>query len=615
LQDCDDFSSPEKPGTRTRSSVGLFDREPGIANKNVSSWKNRRPSAPSNLQRPSKPVGKAHTPAKRTAKTDHKQFKKENGTNCCMGDALSRSDGSVANIKDWDNRLSVDNPNPFFWMQERSAVDFNRPPSQLSLHLPSAFIPTEDDPEAEGVFWSSGEDNDNNNDQPNQRLGAKPEAPNPAWLTSTPYEKVIARRLSVPILEGPSIVSPTSRGSMNASSKIEVSVAVGDDDKIGEDMELTTPLDCGGNPAGCQNDSTSFQEHTPWTTDSIISPPTAYLEKRKPSVNVENVEKEEHSSSMVPTQSGALSSPFRSYAESTSSVESAPMGLHELVVGSQELKEEGIADGPEDKGTNTVQPQGPPQRTRSGTILGGRNGPVVARRTRTGTIIGPSTIGRTRSGTIVAKVKIPEQNMAVVGNRRTRSGSVIGPVPDPSGDKGAKPSTNSVSELEPISISNAVRAEEVHATVDDKLNQIERTCSGNESNMKEVNEAECYVDSLYLTSSPDPIDFLTGGKVDGDETALVVAVGDWQVADEPPSPEMRRTKKTIQTPRGVGNRSITRPFKLKGRRKNRARFLRTDGQEEGFESDNPKGSHLNFGDDTSDDELLLVEGQSQSLFG
>lgn len=605
----------------------MFDREPGITNENDFSWKNRRPSAPSNLQRPLKPVGKAHTPAKRTAEAGHKQFKEENEINCHLNNhrKLALSD-SVDHIKDWDNQLGVDNLDPFFWMQERCAVDFNRPPSQLSLHLPSAF-PTEGDAEAEGVFWSSGEDND---DQLNQRLGPNLEAPNSAWLSSTPYEKVIASRRSVPVLEDKSIVLPKSHGFMGANSKTEVSVVVGDHGKSGEDMELTAPLNCGGIPRGCRNDSLSFQEHTPWITDSIISPPTAYSEKRKPSVNFENVEKEEHfvsaepglkmsspSSSVVQTQTGALSSPFSSsYAESTSSVEPAPMGLHELANGNQEFKEEGIANGPEDKGT-TVQTQGPPQRTRSGTILGGRNGPIIARRTRSGTIIGPSTTGRTRSGTIVAKVKIPEQNVAVVGNRRTRSGSVIGPVPDPSGNKGVKSSNGSVAELEPRNISNAVGAEDVHATAGGGLTQIESTCNGNgsESSIKEVNEAECYVDSLYLTSSPDPIDFLTGAKIDGDESVLVVAVGDWQVADEPPSPEIRRTKKTIQTPRGVGSRSMTRRLKLKGHRKNRTRFLGTDGQVECCEFDNPKGSNLNFEDDTSDDELLLVEGQSQSLFG
>jgi hypothetical protein len=171
-----------------------------------------------------------------------------------------------------------------------------------------------------------------------------------------------------------------------------------------------------------------------------------------------------------------------------------------------------------------------------------------------------------------------------------------------------------ITPLEPTNGSDEAGSENaIHARVDGELNRIENTCIGNGcgSSINEVNEAECYVDSLYLASSPDPINFLTGAKIDEDESALVVAVGEWQVADEPPSPEIRGTKKTTQTPRGVGGRSITRRFKPKGNRKNRARFLGADGQVERYES-------VDFEDGLngmSDDELLLVEGKSQSLFG
>ena len=605
------------------------------------SWKNRRPSAPSNLQRPSRPVGKAHTPAQGATKTAYKQFKDEDENENNFYKSERRKPASFVDLfKDRDNQLSVesnDDPDPFIWMQERSKVDFNRPPSQLSFHLPSHFVHAEDGTEAEGVFWSSGEENDGNNDQLNQRLVANLEAKNSALLTSTPYRTVLARRLSVPILDDPSITGPKSCRSIGASSNTDVSNAIGDGDKS-EDMELTAPLECGGGPESHHKDSMSFREHTPWITDSIISPPTPYSERKNPAVNVEkgvdqNVEKEEHfvfagfglkipspSSSIVRTQTRVLSSPFKSsYAESTSSVvESAPMDLHELDVGNQELKEDvTVTNGTEDKDTATVQLQCPPQRTRSGTILAARNGPSIARRTRTGTIVGPSTIGRTRSGTIVAKVKIPDQNVATVGDRRTRGG-IIGSAPDLTGKKGARSSTSPVADLEPMNLPNAAGAEErAHTTVDDESTQIKKTCNDNgyESSIKEVNE--CFVDSLYLTSSPDPINFLTGAKIDGDESTLVVAVGDWQVADGPPSPEIKRPKKTIQTPRGAGSRSITWRLKPKGHRKNRARFLGADGQVESSEFDDPKGTNLNFEDglnDTSDDELLLVEGQSRSLF-
>jgi hypothetical protein len=222
-----------------------------------------------------------------------------------------------------------------------------------------------------------------------------------------------------------------------------------------------------------------------------------------------------------------------------------------------------------------------------------------------------------RSGTIVAAAKVPEQNAGVGGSRRTRSGSIIAPVSDLNGKKGVSPRTGSVTKLETKRISDVSRVDEVQAKETRATSQIENSCSGNgcAPSIQEVNEAECYVDSLYLTSSPDPINFLTGARIDGDESALVVVVGEWQVADEPPSPEIKRTKKTAQTPRGVG-RSMIRRFKPKGNRKKHARFLGPDGEVESFECDDPKRRSLNFEDgliDTSDDELLLVVGQSKSL--
>ena len=588
-QSCDAFSSPEKPGTRKRVSA-TFDQGPVRTNKNDVSWKSRRPSAPSNLQRPPKPV-QARIPLKMI---DHKHLKGESSHTSELWKPSPSC--SIGRIKDSDIKLNAkldDDVDPLSWMQERSVVDFNRPPSQISLHMSSGF-----DVEA-GVFWSSAEEDEDDNFQ---RLGTNIGATNFAWLTSTPHEKAISRSSSVPILElssNPQDVKARSL-SMDASSYTRISSSVRHDDKSGDNMELTAPLESGGNPENFERDSPSLEEHTPWITDSIISPPSAYSERKKHAVSVEKIEEDAEKEPPASAESGfnpsnslteKLSSPFgSSCADSSSSiVESASVTLEEsMVYGKQEHKEGGTV-------APAIQRRSTSQRTRSGTILAARNGVSIARRTRTGTIVGPSAIGRTRSGTIIAKVKVPEHKS---------TGSVIDPVP--SGEKEVRSRTGSVSKVKPTKSFNTAGPEEEVARVDDQSTQIENT-SNNGCGCSIRNEAEFYVDSLYLTSSPDPINFLTGAEIDGDESTLVVPVGEWQVTAEPPSPEIRRTKKTILTPRGVGVRSSARFLKPKGNQKNRARFLGADGQVENDEFDDPI-------EDMSDDELLLVEGQSQSLF-
>lgn len=577
----DAFSSPEKRGERRLSSRSTNGGTAGT-NRNAFSWKNRRPSAPSNLQRPPKPVSKAYIPEKMPRKIQVKEDKENLHTNNFQKLMLSCP---FDPFKDWDDDW-IQNPDPFSWMEARSAVDFNRPPSQMSFHLPSGLNHAEGDVEAEGVFWSSGEDDD---DQLNQQLL---EAGKSRWLTSSPYKNVIARRPSVPILEGSSKALADTRcfgkvRSMSLSTgKSGLSTALRHDDKIDQDMELTAPLECGDEIY--QKDSRFLEEHTPWITDSIISPPTAYS-KEKRAVVEERVEEEQtipaelsvptDPSPPVPTQSRIFNSPFR--PSHTLAAESPTVDLLKLATSGDQKSEVAIAD---DKGASSVRD--PSQRTRSGTILAPKNGALNTRRTRTGTIVGPSAFGRTRSGTIVPTVKVPEQNEVLGGNRRIRSGS---PTPDISvSGKVTRSRTGSVTNLGPIKLSDGTGSEERKAG--NNLAQIGKMCTDDnfESAIQEVNEADCYVDSSYLTSSPDPINFLTGAKIDGDESGLVVAVGEWRVA-EPPSPEIRKRKKTVRTPRSVG--SNIRRFKLKGKRRN---FLQTDGM--------------------SDDELLLVDGQSQSLF-
>ncbi|KAF4610963.1 hypothetical protein D9613_006695 [Agrocybe pediades] len=314
-------------------------------------------------------------------------------------------------------------------------------------------------------------------------------------------------------------------------------------------------------------------EDVSWITDSIISPPTAYLQwkARKDDRLVNGVpgDAEDRDDKDVDENGGDISleslrlDSLVDIGEESSS--SSADTLRSEYQGRSMLRDfPQVDDG--QNGTTQVQggalAVGNTKRTRSGTIVpadGSAGAPPPAgahsalgpntRRTRSGTIVGPLPAGpppptgplpaipnakRTRSGTIVGPVP-PARSGSVTPPARTggraRSGSVlrfnennlpalVAPTqsgrslftPDYDGDDGQHEKHHAKDEAFAAQfepLETAFDVRDVYAT------DVE-------------DDVECYVDCLYvprLTSSPDPIDFLRFASIeeadeDGEEEEL-----------------------------------------------------------------------------------------------
>lgn len=589
------------------------------------SWKDRRPSAPASLQRPPKPYGRVYVPSKAVKMTGYANVTKDTGKSSLhfAPDIHFRLPSTivVASLKkDKTDFDLLHNHDPYSWMNARSEINFNRPPSQLSITMIPLFDDAKD--EAQCPFLSSGEEEGEEEGEAQRRACVEKRFGKDAPATSTPFKNGLARTRSSHVIgktNGGREHNKAKSKLMKPDIKNEASVIITCEERSGvKDMELTAPLEC---EADAEEKHNSFQDRTTWITDSIISPPTMYLNHQEKdaetlveencsaaSENAENIDLDNNTH----LEGQNLSSPFKfSLSESTgTSVDESSSDLDDLLARGQEGSSDDRQRTVKEKIGECESPILSSRKTQFGT------GPH--RRTRTGTIVGPSTANpsRTRSGTIIAKDR--ELNAIVSGARRTRSGTIIGPLPDLAAS--SKCSLRCRSGTTMYSQIPDRREEEVTDEGDAAalaVDNIEKDVFGNR--FEEADEADGFADSLFvpfLASSPDPIDFLSAANVmeREDESSLNSVLNAveggieyvkemlWCVSDEPPSPDVRRGR-----------------AKSKGKGKGRflTRFLGVNGLVEELDPedrDMVDGDICSLGENLSDDELLLVEGQSTTLF-
>ncbi len=644
------LSKPRRKYSVPRSTYGRSESG-NKENFMLVSWKDRRPSAPASLQRHLTPVGQACVPSK-AIKTGNARVKNDTGKRALRSGSEIHFryplTMAVTSPKENKNNFDLfDNRDPYSWMNARSAIDFNRPPSQLSMTMVPLFDCAED--ETQGAL-SSGEDEDDEDDKGQRRAGVEQGFGKDVFLTSTPFKNVLVGS------QNSHVLGRTNAGRMHNEAKSELMksgvknealVISTCEERSGEkDMELTALM---GREANTEK-NISFPDRTPWITDSIISPPTIYLYHREKDVDTlmegsrtdtpGNVDLD---NKLLDTHSEGqnLNSPFKhSLVESTCpSVDGSSTGLDSSFAGGQEECRNDEETRVKGKVADFESPRVHSSTTKFGT--------GSARRTRTGTIVGPSSAnnGRTRSGTIVAKVQ--EQNITIAGARRTRSGTIIGPLPDSTvSAKGGLRCRSGTILSSQISTRRETREQKETAGENRERYAAAPAVGDNEGEgfgacIEE--EVEGLADSLYvpcLTSSPDPINFLRAAEImEGeDESVLNSVIGAaeggiehvkemvWYVADEPPSPDVWKNPGTY-TPGGyntssgilIGRTRQGRRAKSRGKGKSRnlTRFLGVSSLAEDVEPENQDrvdGDVDRPAESLSDDELLLVEGQSTALF-
>jgi len=612
------------------------------------SWKDRRPSAPASLQRPLTPIGKAFVPSK-VIKTSTAKVKNDTAKRALRSrsEIHFRSPLTMAVTSPKENKNDLDlfsNHDPYSWMNARSAIDFNRPPSQLSMTMVPLFNRAED--ETQGAL-SSGEDEDEEDDKGQRRAGVEQGFSKDVFLTSTPFKNVLVRS------QNSHVLGRTNAGRMHdeAGSELMESdiknkalvISTCDGRSEEKDMELTGPL---GREA---NTDISFPDRTPWITDSIISPPTIYLYHQEKDADTlmegsrtdtpGNIDLD---NKLRDTQSKDqnLDSPYL-HVESTCPPVDGSSTMDDSSPGGQEECKNYAEAMVKGKVTNFEPPRVHGSTTKFGST----------RRTRTGTIVGPSSAnnGRTRSGTIVAKAQ--EQTITIAGARRTRSGTIIGPLPDSTvSAKGGVRCRSGTILSSQIPTRREIREQKETADENREGYAAAPAVGDNEGEgfgacIEEPDEVKGLADSLYvpcLTSSPDPINFLRAAEImeDEDESVLNSVLGAaeggieyvkemvWCVADEPPSPNVWQNPGTY-TPGGYNTNSgilivrtrqgrrVKSKGKGKGKSRNLTRFLGVGSLVEDVEPENQDrvdGDVDRLAESLSDDELLLVEGQSTALF-
>lgn len=529
-------NSPEKSGREKPLSAELFYRKIRPSDENNYPWKDRRPSAPSNLQRPSKQVSNAYVPSRTARKVeDHgdKTHTQKRFVLACTPPAQPLEDIQVFN-DDFEFDL-IDNHDPISWMLPHS-TNFNRPPSQMSMV---------------GVFLSPG-DGDEGVKKPTD--GLDPNGYDGTWVTSTPFKEVLARKQSFSVvpnfLEGEVVDKDhpyhdftEANGRSEKVTELAVSLEGGDDTEINET-------------------NSPFQDHTPWITDSIISPPTEYLQMKgkaadaAPTSGPDRRDGDEDDVKVI------------HHVNTSENVGSPDLASH---IRRMEDDEECGHSGDVDVAPHTVV-MVEPRRTRSGTILASQSS---------------ASIGRTRSGTITSNGGNSKRPFPLAGIRRTRNGTIIGPLPDLTGSGSGAIESGSIRKPDDITKVSArktgtpsevkpdgVQGDSSSVGSTTSPSRMDRADNGLEWTLDDVEEAEFYADSLFvplLVSSPDPIDFLRfanakEGKGLMDRMNVSCHVGDgpvgelqWCVADEPPSPEVTKNK-TYFTPlrRQDGQRNICR---------------------------------------------------------
>ncbi|KAF8199089.1 hypothetical protein BJ912DRAFT_1139909 [Pholiota molesta] len=376
------------------------------------------------------------------------------------------------------------------------------------------------------------------------------------------------------------------------------------------DMELTGSAAGGGRVREAEEEEDEEEDGredgwdgaVSWITDSLISAPSIYLERKRQQAAVQDQDQveddhtKEQKSSSSTLDGPSFRSPFRlSAGPGAQDVHGAAGGLHLLPA----LDVHAGAQEPEDRDAHS-----------SGSYTHSSSSSGASAKTAT----------RTRSGTIVPAHPLPITTSAAAGanpippgSRRTRSGTIVGPLPAatpppafalpprPDGSVGApgvghaharvgkapvrtRSGTIVASASVPRAVSDTPAARGQEATEDGGVDV-------------------CYTDSLYVpdASSPDPIDFL---RFAGIAEAEDEEDGDveWRVVRAPPSPETRRRRQ--QQPRGRG-RGFPAGGRWVGKGKGAAARKGLPARRGGGVEDDDEDA-LGDAEDSSEDELLLV---------
>jgi len=581
-----------------------------------------------------------------------------------------------ANANDEDSDASM------AWMHRRSGVNFNRPPSQMEFLGPSGGI--------SGLGFGLGLDDPvfTSDDQGSSDEVVADEIPmvtkgrldlgldgerfgEDAYGISTPFKDVniqndgrnqeFSNALSMrdqdqrPRLAGrlnSQLVPLKSQFELNADDDKENEEDEGQDQEeisdngSGEDMELTAIATfgySGANAVGAINQHSNLHEGdmTTWITDSLISPPTVYLERRK---NVGDTGEGEikggggQEGKTTLASTAHLSSPFRltsptgfstPFTEITDNERDEFESKEGEAVIEQQFNLDGAITTGSTKVTNATTNKSS-TRTRSGTIVSANPMPPGARRTRSGTIVGPlaappapppsnkvfvGSTRRTRSGTIVASITVSqapgENGLASQSEKigRARSGSML-----KTKDRQIQPRPTANSDEDNSGVGTTTTKKEPLAR--DKSNSDSEFEFDADSESEDA--VECFADSLYVprrSSSPDPINFLCFASIEeGDDEVeqlpMEFAPGNeahgmrWSVVEEPPSPEVQKRQGVGRGGR-FGGRGRGKRGARKASKNLTARFV---GGEE--LQRRKKGKEMEM----EDDELLLLPGQSASLW-
>ncbi|PPQ94450.1 hypothetical protein CVT25_002541 [Psilocybe cyanescens] len=377
-----------------------------------------------------------------------------------------------------------------------------------------------------------------------------------------------------------------------------------DDDEDGErDMDLTgskiQPIALGVE-ARRESNAEIGQGMTSWITDSIISPPTGYVQWAiKKGEDVTNSDggrdvgssqglegtHRHHKDRLLGQLPGLMDTGKKEEGivveENTSGRPN--LETQEQMAAQRDQRKRGLFKEPSEERATSAGPEHAHgsaniMRTRSGTIvLISAPIPPGTRRTRGGTIVGPlpvaaptnplpsipignsgighdsgvipdvgTAIRRSRSGTITATGSVG------MADERTRGGSV---------QRSKGKAAPSFLDDDHVVLNQRQRfGDAVHNRHNDTEQVLGIEVSANEVEETQIVEEECeadiecYMDSMYLpalTSSPDPIDFLRFASIEEEEednigfTEFGLALGGigareiaWRVAEDPSSPEM-----------------------------------------------------------------------------
>ncbi|KAJ3541246.1 hypothetical protein NMY22_g3957 [Coprinellus aureogranulatus] len=273
-------------------------------------------------------------------------------------------------------------------------IDFNRPPSQLSLYATV---------EAGALIRS---DSMTSNDRFAAGLLAASTPYNPKRISNVASDAQNAAPPLAPAFLDPPLLLPR-RDTL---------------DDLTENMSLTSVME----PSGLRSDD-SLADRSPWITDSLISPPTIYRRLPLDAENDGSIDSQKRANVAVETAQLDILTSDSDYAHALSDGVAAQNQLDNQATGGQYAKETSSAIGAQKPTSDSHA------RARSGTIVSPKpmiaSGRVVGR-TRTGTITTTAVPAiqkqtRQRSGTITPNsVTRPLLEPALPVAGRSRSGTV-----------------------------------------------------------------------------------------------------------------------------------------------------------------------------------------------